>query len=126
MGPKLPRTAQASLALRRTDARGIKDFTPLISMLIESGLVFFMAQLVWVVCFSVESTAFALVSGPLTIIYGIIPTTIVVRVAMAGTANTARNKRSNVESTMEFGFADEHLPSNRFSSRAESSKETIV
>ena len=61
--------AKASLALRHTHARGIQDFTPLISMLIESGLVFFMAQLVWVVCFSVETSAFNLVSGPITIIY---------------------------------------------------------
>ena len=38
-------------------------------MLIESGLVFFMAQLIWVECFSLESTAFNLVSGPITIIY---------------------------------------------------------
>ena len=61
--------SKASLALRHTHARGIKDFTPLISMLIESGLAFFMAQLVWVVCFSLEKAAFELVSGPLTIIY---------------------------------------------------------
>jgi hypothetical protein len=61
--------AKASLALRHTHARGIQDFAPLISMLIESGLVFFMAQLVWVVCFSQLGTAFDLTSGPLTMIY---------------------------------------------------------
>ena len=61
--------AKTSLTLRHTHSGGIKDFTPLISVIIESGLVFFMAQLVWVVCFSVESMAFDLVSGPLTIIY---------------------------------------------------------
>jgi hypothetical protein len=61
--------AKASLALQNTHARGVKDFTPLISMLIESGLVFFMAQLIWVVCFSIESAAFNLTSGPITIIY---------------------------------------------------------
>ena len=55
---------------------------------------------------------------------GIIPTTIVVRVAMAGTPNTARNKAANIESTMEFAFA-ETLPSNRISCRGDS-KETIV
>jgi len=113
--------AKASLALRQTQTRGIKDFTPLISMLIESGVVFFMAQLVYVVCFSVESIGFDLISGPITIIYGIIPTTIVVRVAMAGSPNAARNKSSNVESNMEFAFTD----TKRISSEVES-KETIV
>ena len=61
--------AKASLALRHAHARKIQDFTPLISMLIESGLVFFMAQLIWVICFSIESVAFNLTSGPITIIY---------------------------------------------------------
>ena len=62
---------KVSLALpsRHTHAQGVTDFTSLISVLIESGLVFFMAQLIWVVCFSLESTAFNLVSGPITIIY---------------------------------------------------------
>jgi len=69
---------------------------------------------------------FNLISGPVTIIYGIIPTTIVVRVAMAGTTNTARNKSSNVESNMEFAYTDGNFPSKRVSSTGESSKETIV
>jgi hypothetical protein len=62
---------KASLALQHTHARGIQDFTSLISMLIESGLVLFMVQLIWVICFSVESisNAFNLVSGPITMIY---------------------------------------------------------
>jgi len=100
--------AKASLALRHMHAGGIQDFTSLIAMLIESGLVLFMAQLIWVICFSVEgiSSAFNLVSGPITIIYGIIPTTIAVRVTMAGTANAAGNPSTNVESTMEFAVTD--------------------
>ena len=117
--------AKASLALRRTHARGVTDFTSLISILIESGLVLFMAQLIWVVCFSLKNPAFNLVSGPITMIYvraylrlplllfnlflkGIIPTTIVVRVAMARacTANTTGNNSSNLES-IQFAFTDE-------------------
>jgi hypothetical protein len=138
--------AKSSMALRHTHTRGIQDFTPLITMLIESGLIFFMAQLVWVVCFNLESSAFDLISGPLTIIYvraylriyffrsffycvfyikGIIPTTIVVRVAMAGTANKTRNKSSTAESNMEFALTDDNLPTIRVSSLGES-KETIV
>ena len=60
-------------------------------------------------------------------IKGIIPTTIVVRVAMAGTAKTTRNKSSTVESNMEFAFTDDNLPTIRVS-RASlgESKETIV
>jgi len=115
--------AKASLALRHTHARGFQDFTPLISMLIESGLVFLMAQLIWVICFSVESAAFNLVSGPITIIYGIIPTTIVVRVSMAGPANKAGNRSTNVESNLEFAYTDDSTKI--ISSRGES-KETIV
>jgi hypothetical protein len=61
--------AKASQALRQTQTRGIRDFTPLISMLIESGVVFFIVQLVYVVCFSIESVGFDLISGPVTIVY---------------------------------------------------------
>ena len=50
-----------------------------------------------------------------------------VRVAMAGTAKTTRNKSSTVESSMEFAFTDDNLPTIRVS-RASlgESKETIV
>ena len=61
--------AKASLALRHTHAGGIGDFTPLISLLIESGLVFFLVQLVYVVCFNVDRMGFTLISGPFAIIY---------------------------------------------------------
>ena len=53
---------------------------------------------------------------------GIIPTAIVVRVAMAGTTDTERNKSSAVESTMEFAFTE---TTNRISCRV-GLKETIV
>ena len=99
--------AKVSLALRHTHARKISDFTLVISMLIESGLVIFMAQLVWVICFAIESSVYYLTSTSITIIYvrvysslylpllsfniffkGIVPTAILLRVAMADTADT--------------------------------------
>ena len=63
--------AKASLALQHLHAGlGIQNFAPLISMLIESGLVFFIAQLVYIVCFNfAESNVFALTSRPITMIY---------------------------------------------------------
>ena len=61
--------AKASLALRATRARGMQDFTPLISVIVESGLVLFIVQLVLVISFSTESNAFDLITGPITIIY---------------------------------------------------------
>ena len=62
---------KALLALRQVQARGMQDChsTALISIIIESGLVLFMAQLVLVICFSTEGNAFDLTSGPITIIY---------------------------------------------------------
>ena len=61
--------AKISLALGDSRGEGMTDFKPLISMLVESGLMFFMAQLVWVICFTVESVGFYLITGPITMIY---------------------------------------------------------
>ena len=61
--------AKTALALGDSRGRGMTDMRPIISMLVESGLIFFMAQLVWVVCFTVESVGFYLVGGPITMIY---------------------------------------------------------
>jgi hypothetical protein len=56
-------------------------------------------------------------------IKGIIPTTIVVRVSMAGPANKAGNQSTNVESNLEFAFTDD---STKITSSRGESKETIV
>ena len=56
---------------------------------------------------------------------GIIPTTIVVRAAMEGTADTAGNQSSAAESTLEFAYTDDNLPAKKISSPGES-KETVV
>jgi len=103
--------AKTSMALRHTLARGKRDYAPLISILIESGLIFFVVQLVWIICFSIPATtnAISLTGGPITIIYGIIPTTIVVRVSMAVSSNTV-DRSLTVERAIEFAFSDENLP----------------
>jgi hypothetical protein len=56
---------------KHRDSRGggMMNFKLIISMLVGSGLIFFMAQLVWVICFSLESIGFNLASGPITMIY---------------------------------------------------------
>ena len=61
--------AKASLSLQHTHAKGTPDFTPVISMLIESGLVLFMAQLIWVICFAIESSVYNLTSTSITMVY---------------------------------------------------------
>ena len=61
--------AKESLALRHSYARVMPDFTSLVSIIAESGLVLFMAQLVLVICFSTEGTAFNLTSGAIGMIY---------------------------------------------------------
>ena len=61
--------AKASLTLRHARARVMADFTPLISIIVESGLVLFMAQLVLLICFSTEGSAFNVTSGAIGMIY---------------------------------------------------------
>ncbi|KAF8808529.1 hypothetical protein BYT27DRAFT_7337756 [Phlegmacium glaucopus] len=101
---------KASLAFRRScvrNPRGKNDFLPLISMLIESGVVLFVVQLLWVVFFSLDSNAFYLLSGPVPMIYGIVPTMIVVLVGM-GNANN--HQTSSLKSNIQFALADENSP----------------
>jgi hypothetical protein len=126
--------AKASRALRnslaRAPRRALNDFRPLVSMLVESGIALFAIQMVWVVCFSTESSGFYLVGGPIAMIYGIIPTTIVVRV---GLGHSYDSQTLSVESNMRFAYADENSPTkisgntchwNSAISRADS-KETV-
>ncbi|KAF8806051.1 hypothetical protein BYT27DRAFT_7141559 [Phlegmacium glaucopus] len=100
---------KTSLAFRRSGARnpgGKNDYLPLISILIESGVVLFVVELLWVVLFSLNSNEFYLFGGPIAITYGIIPTMIVVRVGM-GNAN---NQTSSLEGNLQFTSADANSP----------------
>ncbi|KAF8801570.1 hypothetical protein BYT27DRAFT_7198123 [Phlegmacium glaucopus] len=78
--------------------RGGQGLFPLISILIESGMFTFIGQLVWVVMFRLQNTGFNSVGSPITMIYGITPTIIIVRVAMG----TSYDNRTKPESTIRF------------------------
>jgi len=94
--------AKASLA---SNSHGKNSLRPLLSMLIESGVILFVVQLMWVIFFSTANTGFYVFGGPITMVYGIMPTIIVVRVSMRDT-----NTQQSVESTMRFAVADENSP----------------
>ncbi|KAF8164323.1 hypothetical protein BJ912DRAFT_935017 [Pholiota molesta] len=79
---------------------------PLISIFIESGMLTFFSQLTWVVLFQLQDTGFNSIAGPGTMIYGITPTLVLVRVAMGrsyeGKATTV------VHSSMPFAHSSNH------------------
>lgn len=72
---------------------------PLITILVESGIFTFVGQIVWTVLFGLQNTGFNSINGPITMIYGITPTVILVRVAM-GTSLGERTK--HMTSTIRF------------------------
>ncbi|KAF8808531.1 hypothetical protein BYT27DRAFT_7241660 [Phlegmacium glaucopus] len=101
---------KTSLASRRSGERNPwskNDVLPPISILIESGVVLFVAELLWVVFFSLNSNEFYLFGGPITMTYGIIPTMIAVRVGMG---NSNNHETSSLESNTQFTLADENPP----------------
>ncbi|KAF8889852.1 hypothetical protein BD779DRAFT_306301 [Infundibulicybe gibba] len=49
------------------------------SITMESGIIIVFTQLIWVVLFSLQHPAFALVEGPIIQIYGITPTLLIIR-----------------------------------------------
>lgn len=61
--------AKTSLAEHALSPRQKREFRPLISMLIESGIVLFVVQLLWIIFFSIESNVFYLIGGPTSMIY---------------------------------------------------------
>ncbi|KAF8812068.1 hypothetical protein BYT27DRAFT_7183234 [Phlegmacium glaucopus] len=93
---------KTSLAFRRSCARnpgGKNDLLPLLCILIESGVVLFVVELLWVVLFSLNSNEFYVFSGPTAMTYGIIPTMIVVRVGMR---NANNHQTSSLKSSIQF------------------------
>lgn len=85
-------------ALPTSSIRRGNELLPIISLLVESGMFTFMGQLVWVVLFRLQNTGLNSVGSPITMIYGITPTVIVVRVAMG----TSYDNHTKPESTMRF------------------------
>ncbi|KDR76867.1 hypothetical protein GALMADRAFT_155579 [Galerina marginata CBS 339.88] len=63
------------------------NLRPLIAMLVESGMFTFIAQLIWLVFFRLQTTSvshgFSVVSDSVVMIYGITPTIVIVRVSMS-------------------------------------------
>jgi len=84
------------------------DLLPVISVLIESGMFTFIGQLVWVVLFRLQSPGFNAVGSPITMIYGITPTIIIVRVSKKTSYD---NQHVKPESTLRFTI-NEHRVGN--------------
>jgi len=68
--------------LTRTAVGPTRDLRPLISFLVESGMFTFVGQLIWVVLFKLQDTGRNSMDSTVTILYGITPTIVIVRVAM--------------------------------------------
>jgi len=64
----------------QASARGGRNLYPLISILIESGLITFVAQLAQSIMYKSASRAFPLVGGAVVMLYGISSTVVLVRV----------------------------------------------
>lgn len=75
------------------------DLRPTISMLVESGALTFIGQLIWVVLFGLQNPGLNTVGGPITQFYGINPTIIIIRVAKGSSYETTRTR---MEGTMRF------------------------
>ncbi|RXW20194.1 hypothetical protein EST38_g5654 [Candolleomyces aberdarensis] len=74
------------------------------SILLESAIALFFAQLVYLVLFRLEHPAFSLVAGPVTIIYGLNCTAIMVRVGMNRSYETVSTTRQQGQgSSLMFG-----------------------
>ncbi|KAF8889858.1 hypothetical protein BD779DRAFT_1671621 [Infundibulicybe gibba] len=71
-------------------------FRIVIAMLIESGLLLFVSQLVYVVLFAIQHPALSLVSGAITHIYGITPTLLNIRVVMGSAYDKTTGKASSL------------------------------
>jgi len=64
----------------QSSAHGHRDLYPLISILIESGLITFVAQLAQSIMYKSAGVAFPLVGGSVVMLYGISTTVVLVRV----------------------------------------------
>jgi len=71
---------------------GRRDINPLISILIESGLVTFVAQLTQTIMYKAATKAFPLVGGVVVMLYGISTTAVLVRVELGRTSNNTTSK----------------------------------
>jgi len=87
--------------------RRLHDLSPVISILVETGMVTFVCQLLFVIIFALQETSAIIIGSPMIMLYGITPTVIVVRAAM-GTAYNV-NHTSRAHSVMAFA-TNHNLP----------------
>jgi len=77
---------------------GASHIRTAIAMMAETGLMTFVVQLLWVILFSQQDpethSAFFLIGGPTTMIYGLTPTLLAVRVGMGASIETRVNDSS--------------------------------
>ncbi|KDR84559.1 hypothetical protein GALMADRAFT_206125 [Galerina marginata CBS 339.88] len=77
--------------------RGKINLLPVISMLIESGMFTFIAQVIYVVFFSLGSNIFLCIGTPIAMVYGITPTLLVVRISMRNIDNRITKFESDIQ-----------------------------
>jgi len=83
--------------------------SPIISILIETGMMTFVSQLILVIAFGLQDAYALVVGSPMIMIYGITPTIIVVRVTMGNSYNS-QDRTSRTQSIMAFA-SDSNLQS---------------
>jgi len=86
-------------------ASGQRDLYPLISILVESGLITLVAQLAQSIMYKFASAAFPLVGGVVVMLYGISMTAVLVRVELGVSYDHNTSRTAN--STTNFG---RHIP----------------
>ncbi|KAF8868255.1 hypothetical protein CPB84DRAFT_1809153 [Gymnopilus junonius] len=94
---------------RELEGSGVKGdyLSTVVSILIESGALTFISQLIWVVLFSLQNitTGFDAVGALTALACGIAPTAVIVRVAMG---RSYESRLTHVESTLHFQVRDNY------------------
>jgi len=104
------RNVQAS-----AQGNGQRDLYPLISILIESGLITFVGQLTQSIMYKYANVAFGLVAGSVVMLYGISTTVVLVRVdsGMSCDHNTSRTENSTNSGRQPISFTPSALKLNQ-------------
>ncbi|KAF8889850.1 hypothetical protein BD779DRAFT_1519265 [Infundibulicybe gibba] len=74
-----------------------RSFRVVTAMLIESGLLLFVSQLIYVILFALGHPSYDFVAGPITQIYGITPTLLNIRVVMGAAYDKTTGKASSLK-----------------------------
>jgi len=98
--------SKSNVGSHHGSAGGQRDLYPLISILIESGLITFVAQLTQSIMYKSASEAFPLVGGVVVMLYGISTTVVLVRV---DTGVSYDNNTSRTANSMDSSGRPMHL-----------------